>query len=291
MESKKNLVGYASGVAGVCPTVAEGPRVMQQSVFLRDLNLPLTWEAIITPSTSIVSVHDKVRDVCQQLASTVSALLKKHACFTVLGGDHTAAIGTWSGVYDALHHKGELGLIWIDAHMDSHTPATSETGRLHGMPLACLLGQGDQAFTGILHAAPKFRPENVCLVGVRSFESGEAELLDKLGVKVYFMEEVRTRGIEIVLQEAVQHVGRHTMGYGISLDLDGIDPRDAPAVDVPEPDGIHAADLLKGLRQIVRDPRLLATEIVEFDPSHDINHQTEKLVAELLQIFLMRVDT
>ena len=151
------------------------------------------------------------------------------------------------------------------------------------MPLACLLGEGDPTLTSLLNEGPKIRAENVCLIGARSYESAEIALLNRLNVRIYFMEDVKARGFENILQEAVKQVSQRTAGYGISLDLDSVDPREAPGVDVPEPDGIHAADLLKGLAQIAADPKLIATEIVEFDPSRDKNHQTEKLVVDLLK--------
>src|SRR5665213_879539 len=176
----------------------------------------------------------------------MSTLLQQHKFVSVVGGDHSCAIGTWSGVYDAMHHLGDIGLIWIDAHMDSHTPETTPTNHIHGMPLACLLGYGYPTLTGVLHAAPKFKPENVCLIGVRSYEKGEAALLKHLNVRVFFMEEVQERGFEVVLAEAVQHVNQHTIGYGITLDIDAVDPLEAPGVDVPEPEGIHVKALCNG---------------------------------------------
>lgn len=280
------LVGYASGVAGVDGRVDEGPLVIRQSEWLASLNQQqsINWHAMIsTEKLSSTSVTELVCQSCQLLAQEVSFLVKNKLPFTVLGGDHSAAIGTWSGVYDALHQQGELGLIWIDAHMDSHTPQTSESGRVHGMPLACLLGYGNASLTQLLHAAPKIQPENVCLIGVRSFERGEQALLERLGVRVYFMEEVQERGFAVVLNEAVKQVSANTAGYGISLDLDGIDPLEAPGVDVPEPDGIRVHDLLAGLSQVAADPHLIATEIVEFDPLRDKNKTTEKLIISILK--------
>ena len=117
----------------------------------------------------------------------------------------------------------------------------------------------------------------------RSFEAGEAALLQRLNVKVYLMEEVKQRGFKTVWEEAKAHVNRQTVGYGISLDLDGLDPHDAPGVGVPELDGIRADDIYHLLSQIVGDPRFLLTEIVEFDPSRDYDHKTEKLIVSFIE--------
>ncbi|MHB1220778.1 MAG: arginase [Gammaproteobacteria bacterium] len=280
---KLHLLGCASGIAGADLGSGNGPLTMQKSTFLADLSVPVVWKDMLkgVPGREM----DKaVSTLCTALAKQTAKLTRDKAFFSVLGGDHSCAIGTWSGVFDAKYAEGDIGLIWIDAHMDSHTPETSETGRIHGMPLAALMGHGYAALTEILNKQPKFKPENVCLIGVRSYESGEADLLKRLNVKVYFMDEVKQRGFDAVLQEAVKRVSQHTIGYGISLDLDGIDPLDAPGVDVPEPDGIRALDLQEGLKNIAHDPRLIAVEIVEFDPQYDEDRKTEQLVVSVLEI-------
>lgn len=282
------LLGYSCGIAGADIHAGDGPVVISQSGLFQDMSrqgYPFTWEAMITAQNDqTAQIEKRVSLVCHALAKEVSRLAAAQVPFGVIGGDHTCAIGTWSGVYDAVHEKGDFGLIWIDAHMDSHTPDTSLSGRIHGMPLACLLGEGYEGLKTILHAEPKLKPENVCLIGVRSFEDGEAAFLKHKNVRIYYMTEVKQRGIAAVLEEAVDHVSKNTIGYGISLDLDGIDPLEAPAVDVPEPDGIHVKDLIPALTAISSDPRLITTEIVEFDPTRDKDRLTEKIVVSLLQI-------
>ena len=280
------LIGYASGIAGVNAKTGEGPLVIQRSPYLEALtDVAIHWNSMIYPPVNAtLRLDEKVKQSCEDLARSVSACVQNKQFFTVIGGDHTCAIGTWSGGYDALHASGEMGLIWIDAHMDSHTPETSPSGRIHGMPLAALLGYGYSTLTSVLHYPPKLKPENICLIGVRSFESGEAELLKRLNVRIYFMEEVKQRGLITVLKEAVEHVSHHTVGYGMTLDLDSIDPKEAFGVDVPEPDGIHTHNLYKGLSSILSDPKLIGVEIAEFDPMKDKNAETEKLIVSLLRI-------
>lgn len=281
------LIGCASGLAGADAHSGDGPLAIQQSPYLSELTklgIQYYWDGMIRPANdnAKLRVDESVRNLCIDLAKHVSDLVKKQQFFTVIGGDHSCAIGTWSGVYDAVHEKGDIGLIWIDAHMDAHTPETSESGRIHGMPVAAILGYGYSTLTSILNFNPKIKPENLCLIGVRSFEQGEAELLKRLNVKIYFMEEVRQRGFETVMREAIALVTRNTVAYGLTLDLDGIDPVEAPGVDVPEADGIHVSDLRKGLSLVAGDPKLIGAEIVEFDPSRDENHKTEKLFISLI---------
>lgn len=273
-----DLIGYASGLAGVDSRCGEGPVLLKKNVALANFN----WHMIFPAGDFPASAKD-VKEVAEKLALQVSGSLKNKRRICVLGGDHTSAIGTWSGVYDAYHQQGDIGLIWVDAHMDSHTPETSESGRIHGMPLAALMGHGSSLLTQLLHENPKLLPQNVCLIGVRSFEKGEADLLNNLNIKIYFMDEVKERGLQAIFPEAIAHVTKNTIGFGISLDLDSIDPHEAPGVDVPEPNGIHALDLLEVLLEVSHHQKLLGAEIVEFDPSRDKSHLTENLVIKLIR--------
>jgi arginase len=203
----------------------------------------------------------------------------------VVGGDHTSAIGTWKGVAQALRDRGLMGLLWIDAHMDAHTPETTESGMLHGMPVACLLGYGYPELTAIAHGA-KLDPRCVCLYGVRSFERGEAELLNRLGVRVFFMDEIARRGIPETLCEALAIVTCASAGFGITLDLDAIDPEDAPGVGSPAPNGMRGADLVSALARFCCHPGLAGLEVVEYNPHRDREAATAGLVGDALVAIL-----
>lgn len=280
-----HLLGYASGLAGADQGSADGPLVMRQSPYLADLGkkINLKWiEMLQLNQAESASKLAAVAEMCQRLAKQTQQLVTNKQFFTVLGGDHTSAIGTWSGVHQAIKPRGDLGLIWIDAHMDSHTPYTSLTGNIHGMPVACLLGYGMPSLVNILANAPKIKPEHLCLIGVRSFERGEAAFLKELNVRIFFMEEVKERGLNAVMKEALQIVKRGTAGFGISVDIDSMDPQDAPGTGVREPNGLAARDLCEALQMLADEPNLLGAEIVEFDPHKDKNHKTEKLVSQLL---------
>lgn len=286
--SQFNLIGCAYGIAGADIHSGDGPLKVRQSKYLSLLTqsgIPYAWRNMVTAGKPNGGRKDElVAEACSRLAEIVSPLAKNAEPFCVIGGDHSCAIGTWSGVYDAMHAKGEIGLIWIDAHMDAHTPETTPSGNIHGMPLACLLGFGYPALTSVMHAAAKFKPENVCLIGVRSFEAGEAALLERLNIRIYYMEEVIQRGLSAVMQEAVQLVSANTVGYGVTIDIDVVDPQDAPGVDVPEANGIRGAELCAVIEKVAADPKLIATELVEFDPTHDSADKTEKLVADLINV-------
>jgi arginase len=170
--------------------------------------------------------------------------------------------------------------------MDAHTPQTSETGMLHGMPVACLLGYGYPGLTEIAQGA-RLDPKCVCLFGVRSFERGEAELLKELGVRVFFMDEIDRRGVAAALSEAMALVCCASGGFGITLDLDAIDPDDAPGVGTPAEGGMRAAELLAALAAHGSHPNLAGIEIVEYNPYRDRHAVTAGVVADALDAMLI----
>ena len=251
---------------------------------LRAAGIDATWRATVRPS--VAAARDPlaaVAHVGRELARYAGAAVARGHMPLVLGGDHSCAIGTWKGIAQAV--PGPLGLIWIDAHMDAHTPETTESGRLHGMPLACVLGYGEASLTSIAGGAC-VAPQHLCLVGIRSFEKGEAELLRRLGVRVYAMREVNERGLDVVLHEARALVATGTAGYGISIDLDAIDPVEAPGVGSPVRGGLKAAELVQALAQLAGDAALRGLEIVEYNPHLDRGAQTIALVPALAEALL-----
>lgn len=284
------IIGAASGSGGPDVRAALGPDTIIQSVLFKDYfdAFNIFHESAdfsdLTPSTKLA----KLCTLFEPLAQEVKRQVAEKQRFCVIGGDHSAAIGTWSGAvagwHQQRHSEAPLGLIWIDAHEDAHTMETTPSGNIHGMPVAALLGEGDARLTGIISAAPKILPENLCMIGMRSFEPEEAALLARLKVKIIDMPTVEEQGIESALQEARAWVTRNTQGYGITLDLDGLDPIDAPGVSTPEPQGIRAEAFLKALTALQPDPTFIGLEIMEFNPANDIEHKTEKLIIELLKI-------
>lgn len=293
MNNKNNLalLGYASGIAAGDPRCGEGPVILQQSAdlikLLSDKGWHATWEAMLYPAKEL-TVPAAVTALCVELADITKKLAEQRQFFTLFGGDHSCSIGTWSGVASAIKDQGSLGLLWFDAHMDSHTFETSPSGNIHGMPVASLLGYGAKELINILEASPKLSPEHVCLIGIRSFEDGEAELLRNLGVRIYFIEEVQARGLEAVVQEALAKVTVGITALGISIDLDGIDPQEAPGVGTPVPNGIVGADLLKALQLINKHPKFIGAEITEYNPYEDKNHITKNFIDQLLFALLPR---
>jgi arginase len=283
------IIGVACGSGARDHGCEDGPEMLHTLGFLRELDDAddyLRWDQTIRAPATEGEALQAVASIAGTLARSVSRILSEGDFPLVIGGDHSCAIGTWSGVHAHLADTGRLGLLWIDAHMDSHTFKTSPSQAIHGMPLACLLGHGDAKLTQLMSDRPKVLPQDVCLIGVRSFESGEAALLRTLGVRVYFMDEVKKRGLREVFREAIAHVSQHTVGYGISLDLDALDPAEEAGVGSPVPNGLHRVELLAALESIHSDSKLLALEVVEYNPHRDNNYETAQAVRELCKSLL-----
>jgi len=284
--TKLKLFGAASCIGAQDKRCDMGPISMRNSNLqsrLQQAGIDAQWESILHPKNG-QSEENAIIDLCNQLAKNISNSIDNNHQFTVIGGDHSCAVGTWSGAANALktrHADNHLGLIWVDAHMDSHTPQTSKSGAYHGMPLACLLDQGLPALRNIGTQGAKLLPQHVCLVGVRSYEAAESSLLKELGVRVFFMEEVKQRGLASVMQDALSIV-KNTAGFGVSIDLDAIDPVDAPGVGSPSQNGLQAEQLLSSLTIISREQNFIGTEITEYNPFRDVNNKTADLIIDLI---------
>ena len=224
---------------------------------------------------------DAIENFSLRLAASVEKTLRDGKQPLVLGGDHSSAAGTWSGVAQFLRPAGRLGLIWIDAHMDAHTPQTSDSQAPHGMPLAALLGHGSDGMAALYGWRSKLLPHNVVLIGARSYEPAEAELLAALQVRVMTMEEVLDRSFAVCFDEARAQVSRDTVGWGLTLDLDGLDPLDAPGTGTPVETGIRLADALPVLAQCSTDPAFVAMELAEYNPLRDFGGKTAQVAIQL----------
>lgn len=285
------LLGAAFSVGGAHPGCRHGPQTFYEQEFRglhRRLPLHMRWAGVVRESGSGLQRYPQgasvVLDSVRRLKHRVQQLRRGGVLPVVIGGDHTCAIGTWSGVVAS--RQQPLGLLWIDAHLDSHTPESSVSKRLHGMPLAVLLGEGDPRLTHLAGFSPVIDPRFCAVLGVRSFEAGEPLRLKRLGVRFYTRDEIRRRGLAAVLNKAWRHVSAAPAGFGVSLDLDVLDPMLAPGVSVPERYGLQPRKLAQLLRQQSRKHRLRALEIVELNPRKDPQGQTRRLLPQLLRALI-----
>ena len=243
----------------------------------------VTWGDNVTAQALQASSRIEVIEVfSQQLADSVEKALRQGHQPLVVGGDHSCAVGTWSAVAQSLRPIGSLGLIWIDAHLDAHTPETSDSQAPHGMPLASLLGHGSAGMTGLYGWSGKLQAGNVVVIGARSYEAPEQALLERLGVRIMFMEEVLQRGFAACFEEARTIVKANTAGWGITFDLDGLDPLDAPGTGTPVETGIRLADALPVLAGCSHDPDFVAMELTEYNPLRDFGGRTAQAAMQLV---------
>ena len=292
VQRQVEVIGAAWGLGGAEPGCAEAPGVLAPLLAARldECGIAAMPGPMLRPLSGERRKEVAVARLCGLLGSAVADAMRRGRLPCVLGGDHTCAGGTWSGVARALHKRGggalhahgdgALGLVWIDAHMDSHTPATSHTGRLHGMPLAWLLGEDDDPLYGL--ASGVVDPRHVSLIGVRSYESEEAERLERLGVRVFMLPETRERGLEAVLAEALDIATRGTAAFGISIDLDAVNPREAPGVGTPVAGGLSSAELAGALAKVAGRADLAAIELVEYCPRLDSGGCSARVAIDLL---------
>jgi len=225
----------------------------------------------------------EIAAVTEKLAVAVEDSLQNEAIPVILGGDHSIAIGSAAGVSSFYRKReGRIGIIWLDAHTDINTPESTPSGNVHGMPLAALLGYGPQELTHVAGFAPKVLPENVAVLGARSVDPGEVELIRKLGIRVFTMSEVDERGIGTVIQEAIEIATRNTQGFHATLDMDFLDPFYAPGVGTREMGGATYRETHLAMEKIADSGKMLSVEITEVNPLYDSANQTAQYAVEFI---------
>lgn len=275
------VIGAAIGATAGILGCEKGPECLRQSPYNADLRVPLQWQETITFEQKNEDIVNDVVTFSMQLAQKTTQQTDQGSFFWVLGGDHACAIGTWVGVRESMAQRGELGLIWIDAHLDAHTPTSTPSGNIHGMPVAVLLGYGDQRLLALSADQPIIKPEHLVMIGIRSYEPEEHVLLSALGVKIYDIDAVQQRGMSAILNESIDYLSNSTVGFGISLDLDALNAEEIPAVGTPVENGILLDDLKRGLSVMPKD-QLLCVEIAEFNPLLDQHGKTEQAIFAII---------
>ncbi|MDR3738928.1 MAG: arginase [Terracidiphilus sp.] len=224
----------------------------------------------------------QIADTCTHTAETVVKALDEGCTPLVLGGDHSLAVGSVSGVAEFYRRRGQqIGVLWIDAHSDINTPETSPSGNVHGMPLASLLGMGPNELTHIFGYAPKIAPRNTVLVGVRDIDAAERANIERAGIVVYTMRDIDERGMRTVMEDALRAATDGTAGFHLSLDMDWIDPEDAPGVGTPVRGGATYREAHLAMEIAADHGGMLSFEIVEVNPVLDEHNRTADLAVEL----------
>lgn len=225
----------------------------------------------------------QIAKTCAKLAGMVETVVAGGKFPLVLGGDHSVAAGTVSGVSHAFRQRNEkIGLIWIDAHADMNTPESSLSGNVHGMPLACCLGRGPRELAGIFDYAPKIDGRNAVLIGIRDVDIKEREAVRESGVTAFTMRDIDERGLRDVMAQAIAIVNDGTAGFHLSFDMDAVDPDEAPGVGTPVRGGMTYREAHLAMETICDCSRMVSMEIVEVNPVLDAANRTALLGVELV---------
>ena len=225
----------------------------------------------------------EIAETCKDLAEIVQKSLEEGFVPLVLGGDHSIAAGAVTGV--AAHfrkEKKQIGYIWLDAHGDMNTPESSPSGNVHGMPLAAVMGYGAPELVDLLGFKPKVEPQNIVLVGVRDLDAQERQLVKKSGVRVFTMRDIDERGMREVMADALKYATDDTDGISVSLDMDFVDPSDAPGVGTPVRGGVTYREAHLAMEMIADSDAMVAMEVVEINPVIDEHNRTALLGVELI---------
>ena len=225
----------------------------------------------------------QIAATCQRLALLVAETMAGGGLPLVLGGDHSVAVGTVSGVGHFFRERQQnVGLIWLDAHADMNTPESSPSGNVHGMPLACIVGRGPVELTDLFGYRPKVAPRNVVIVGLRDVDLTEKPNIRDYGVNAFTMREIDEHGMRSVMDEAIRLASDGTEGFHLSLDMDFVDPKDAPGVGTPVRGGATYREAHLAMEMICDSRRMVSMEVVEVNPVIDEVNRTADLAVELV---------
>jgi arginase len=225
----------------------------------------------------------EISETCKDIAAATEKSLSEGFLPVVLGGDHSIAAGVAAGVADFYRkQKKQIGYLWLDAHGDMNTPESSPSGNVHGMPLAAIMGYGAPELVDLLGFKPKAEPGNIVVVGARDLDAQERKIAKKSGVHVFTMRDIDERGMREVMSEALKYAADDTGGVAVSLDMDFVDPSDAPGVGTPVRGGVTYREAHLAMEMIADSEAMVSMEVVEINPVIDEHNRTALLGVELI---------
>jgi arginase len=283
-------LGFGCGIAGVdigpaALRVARlNQRIAQLGYEVRDLgDMRIVRPTEASESHKGIKYLPEIAAASEELASEVQGILRAGELPLTLGGDHSIAIGSISGVSSFYHERNQpVGLIWFDAHADMNTPETSPSGNIHGMPLSALLGFGAPELTQIGGFAPKLDPRFCAHIGARDIDVGERELIRQLGLRFFTMREIDERGMAACIDDAIAIASKAPAGYAVTFDVDALDPGDAPGSGTLVRGGLTYREAHLAMEKIAEAGGMRSLEVVEINTALDINNRTAELGVELI---------
>ena len=246
-------------------------------------NVSVAQQESVPSSTDNARYLPQIAATCEKLAAKVENAIETGKFPLVLGGDHSIAVGTVSGVSHAFRKRSaSIGLIWVDAHADMNTPETSPSGNVHGMPLACCVGRGPRELTDIFGYCPKVDGSNVALVGIRDVDITERPIVRESGATAFTMRDIDELGLREVMKQAITIASQGTAGFHLSFDMDFVDPMEAPGVGTPVRGGVTYREAHLAMETICDCSQMVSMEVVEVNPVLDEVNRTALLGVELV---------
>jgi arginase len=244
---------------------------------------------VLGPETGAVGnprakFRDQIETACVELRACVAEMARNGEFPLVLGGDHSIAMGTVAGLLDAWQ---DVGVLWIDAHGDINTPETTPSGNIHGMPVAAMLNRAPTISPRLDWHLRHVRPERVVLFGTRTLDPGERASIRELGIRMFTMSEIDQVGVKAAIHEAIGRL-RGPGGIHVSLDMDAVDPLEAPGVGTPWPGGLTYREAHLVMELLAATGEVTSMEVVEVNPIHDHENRTARLAEELILSVLGR---
>jgi arginase len=225
----------------------------------------------------------EIAETCGDIAAAAEKSLTEGFLPLVLGGDHSIAAGVAAGVANYFRKdKKQIGYLWLDAHGDMNTPESSPSGNVHGMPLAAIMGYGAPELVDLLGFKPKAEPGNIVIVGARDLDAQERKIVKKSGIHVFTMRDIDERGMREVMSDALKYAMDDTAGIAVSLDMDFVDPSDAPGVGTPVRGGVTYREAHLAMEMIADSEAMVSLEVVEINPIIDEHNRTALLGVELV---------
>jgi arginase len=258
-------------------------RIKQLGLHVEDIgNIPVKQPEEMSYGEKNAKYMAEIAETCLDLAAIVEKSLEEGFLPLVLGGDHSIASGVAAGVSSFYRkHKKEIGYIWLDAHGDMNTPESSPSGNVHGMPLATIMGYGAPELVDLMGFKPKVEPGNIVIVGARDLDAQERKIAKRSGVHVFTMRDIDERGMREVMADALKYAMDDTSGVSVSLDMDFVDPSDAPGVGTPVRGGVTYREAHLAMEMLADTESMVSLEIVEINPIIDEHNRTALLGVEL----------
>jgi len=225
----------------------------------------------------------EIAETCADISKNVQKSLEEGFLPLILGGDHSIAAGVAAGVASHFRKdKKQIGYIWLDAHGDMNTPESSPSGNVHGMPLAAIMGYGADELVNLGGFKPKAEPANIVIVGARDLDAQERKIVKKSGIHVFTMRDIDERGMREVMADALKYATDDTDGVAVSLDMDFVDPTDAPGVGTPVRGGATYREAHLAMEMIADSETMASLDVVEINPVIDEHNRTALLGVELV---------